>query len=128
VTPPHTVYNVKECLLGVEDMDESITTSLFVSPSSQTPMNDSGRVAILECPGPGYSPNEPMALVGKLSAIGDTAPQAEDLPLSQESTMSVEVRYSKCYGLQLVIALTSFSSLLPSLQKACSAIEAARRL
>jgi hypothetical protein len=41
---------------------------LFVSVSSETPVCDADRVLILESPGPGWIPNELMALVTELSS------------------------------------------------------------
>lgn len=42
-------------------------TSLWLSISSQTAMDDSRHLSILANPGPGYSPHEPMALVAMIS-------------------------------------------------------------
>lgn len=67
VTPPHTVINLKRCLSGIEGIDVSDCTALFVSASSQTPMDDKGRVSILGYPGPGCTPNEPLALLAMFS-------------------------------------------------------------
>ena len=63
VTPPHTVNTLKHCLSGIEDINENMPTSLFISTSSQTPMDNGGCVSILTYPGPCCTPNEPMALV-----------------------------------------------------------------
>jgi hypothetical protein len=67
VTPPHTASCVKLCLSNAENIDPNITTSLFTSASSRTPMGDSSRVSILANQGPGCTPNKPMALVAKCS-------------------------------------------------------------
>jgi hypothetical protein len=85
VTPPHTAISVKRCLSHVENIDDKISTKLFVATSSQTPMDDTGRISILAYPGPGCTPNEPMALVAvstggrSLHAIRVTIP-APDPP------------------------------------------------
>ena len=92
ITPPHTAINLKKCLSGAEDIDINITTSLFNSASSQTPMEDGGRVSILAYPGPGCTPHEPMALVAVFPSSLSEA--AANLP-SQEGTTPVEIRYSK---------------------------------
>jgi hypothetical protein len=63
ITPPHTASSVGRCLSAVENIDNSTPARLFVSPSSQTPMNDATRLSITTYPGPGCTPNEPMALV-----------------------------------------------------------------
>jgi hypothetical protein len=104
VTPPHTALNVKKCLSGYEEIGENTPTSLFVSASNPTPMDDTGSVSILACRGPGYSPSEPMALVCKFSAKGSSpqvAPKAKGL-LSRKGAMSVEIRYSKGHGLFMI--------------------------
>jgi hypothetical protein len=66
VTPPHTAINLKRCLLALENIDASISTSLFITASTQEPLDDKARVLILKSPGPGCTPNEPMALVAKV--------------------------------------------------------------
>jgi hypothetical protein len=103
VTPPHTAINLKRCLSNAENIDSNITTSLFISPSSRIPIADSARVSILAHPGPGYTPTEPMALVGMFSATGNSPsevaePQAEGDILFPEDTTSSEIQYSKGYG------------------------------
>jgi hypothetical protein len=100
VTPPHTAINLKKCISGAEDIDKNATTTLFLSASSQTPMEDSGHVSILAYPGPGCTPHEPMALVAAFSSSSEAAaPQAHANLPSQEGTEPVEMRYSKRYGI-----------------------------
>jgi hypothetical protein len=71
VAPPHTGNNIKQCLLlnaeytGANDA----STSLFVSPLSTTPLNDTDHVLILEHPGPGGTQEQPMALVINVSGV-----------------------------------------------------------
>jgi hypothetical protein len=101
--------NLKYCISGVENIDDKITTRLFISASSQSPMDDTGRVSILAYPGPGCTPNEPMALVAMLSSKGSCSPPAEApaedaapaavaerLP-SREGRTPFEIQYSKRY-------------------------------
>src|ERR1700733_13079558 len=73
VTPPHTAINLKSCLLAVEKIDASISTSLFITASTQEPLNDTTNVLIVTFPGPGCTPNEPMALVAKVSGADRSA-------------------------------------------------------
>jgi hypothetical protein len=73
VTPPHTAINLKRCLLAVEKIDASISTSLFITASTQEPLNDTTKVLIVTFPGPGCTPNEPMALVAKVSGADRSA-------------------------------------------------------
>jgi len=97
VTPPHTALNLKRCLSGIENIDVNIMTSLYISASSQTPMDDSGRVSILAYPGPGCTPSEPLALVARCTAAGRgplnvKKPEAVLLP-PQEGPTPFETQY-----------------------------------
>ena len=98
VTPPHTTVNLRCCLANVENIDDRITTRLFVSCSSQCPMDDAGRVSILAYPGPGCSPNEPMALVAMFSNSLPPPEDSEVTPLQvgvDEGPAPFEPLYSK---------------------------------
>jgi len=79
VAPPHTAMTLKYCLSNFENIDNTTPTKLFIAPSSQTPMDDAGSVSILVHPGPGCTPNEPIALV-IASADVDRGPLDEDQP------------------------------------------------
>ena len=67
VAPPHTVSSLKRCLSKVESIVNHRQTSLYLSTSSQTPMDDGHRLSLLNGSGPGSIPQEPMALVVKSS-------------------------------------------------------------
>jgi hypothetical protein len=73
ITPPHTAISLKRCLLAVENIDASISTSLFVTASTKEPLADNAKVSIVQFPGPGCTPNEPMALVAKVSGADRSA-------------------------------------------------------
>ncbi|KIM81880.1 hypothetical protein PILCRDRAFT_821241 [Piloderma croceum F 1598] len=60
IPPPHTVQSLKRCISSSEYIECGTRTQLFLTVSSQIPMKDNCRVSI---PGPGCTPNEPMALV-----------------------------------------------------------------
>jgi hypothetical protein len=78
--------------LGAEDIDKNATTTLFLSASSQTPMEDSGHVSILAYPGPGCLPHEPMALVTAFSSSSEAAaPRGQANLPSREGTEPVEM-------------------------------------
>ena len=110
VSPPHIAISLKNCILSVENIDSKTTASLFIAASSQTPMDDGGRVSILAYPGPGCTPNEPMALVVNLSdsvrtPLDEKKPEAVLLP-SQEGPTPFETRYSThCDGLIEILYL-----------------------
>jgi hypothetical protein len=99
VTPPHTVISLKRCLSGIENIDDNIPTTLFVAASSQTPMDDAVHVSILAYPGPGCTPNEPMAFVAKFSGVDRgswEAMQSEaDVSPSPEGPTPFETQYRK---------------------------------
>ena len=69
VPPPHTVQNVKRCIAKVEDIrvEDYTNTSLFLTPHSQSPMGDTDEATILNRTGLGSTPQEPLALVAKIS-------------------------------------------------------------
>ena len=68
VAPPHTVQNVKRSIEYAEDIkDRKITTTLFLTPHSQSPMGDADKITIVNRTGPGSMPQEPLALVANMS-------------------------------------------------------------
>jgi hypothetical protein len=90
VTPPHTVRNLKDSLSGVEGVPENITTSLFISASNQTPMDDARRVSLFAYPGLGCTPHKPIAIVAKFSGEDRNG----DIPTG-EGESPFERQYSK---------------------------------
>ena len=64
---PLTVKAVKRSIASVEDIKDREKTSLFLTPYSQSPMDDADKVTILNGTGPGSTPQEPLALVAKMS-------------------------------------------------------------
>jgi len=93
VTPPHTVINIKRCLSGFEKIDDNIPTNLFVSASSQAPMKSAGPVAILAYPGPGCTPNDPMALVAMFSSVDRDRLGVIQQETPPEGSVPFETRY-----------------------------------
>ena len=67
VPPPHTAKAVKRTIAKVENIKDRTSTSLFLTPYSQSPMGDADKVTILNRTGPGSTPQEPLALVAKMS-------------------------------------------------------------
>ena len=67
VAPPHTVQTVKRSIAKVENIKDCTNTSLFLTPYSKSPMEDTGKVAILNRSGLGSTPQEPLAVVAKIS-------------------------------------------------------------
>ena len=67
VPPPHTAKTVKRSIAKVENVKDRTNTSLFLTSYSQSPVGDADKVDILNCTGPGSTPQEPLALVAKMS-------------------------------------------------------------
>ena len=63
VLPTRTV---KYSIAKVENIKDHESITLFLSPCSQTPIDDAGKVTILNGTGPGSTPQEPLALVAKV--------------------------------------------------------------
>jgi hypothetical protein len=51
----------------MEDIKDRTSTSLFLTPYSDSPMADTDKVTILNRTGPGSTPQKPLALVAKMS-------------------------------------------------------------
>ena len=77
VAPPHTVQTVKLSIANVENIKDCTSTSLFLTPYGQSPMGDTGKVAILNRTGPGSMQQEPLALVAKMSGLERRALESE---------------------------------------------------
>lgn len=97
----HTAINLQRRLSSFENIDFNIQTSLFVSASSQIPMDDTGRVSILTNSGPGCAPSEPLALVAIFTTAGRgplniRKPEVVLLP-PQEGRTPFETQYCKSY-------------------------------
>lgn len=94
--------SLKHCLLSVENIDCKTMASLFLAASSQTPLDDIDRLSILATPGPGWQPNEPMALVVNLSPsqrnpLDEKKPESVLLP-TQEGPTTFETRYGALHN------------------------------
>ncbi|KIM75860.1 hypothetical protein PILCRDRAFT_826886 [Piloderma croceum F 1598] len=67
VAPPQTVHLIKRRLCQIEDISDYLSSVLFLSSSSLSPMSDTERVSILTPSGPGSTPDKSMELVVNLS-------------------------------------------------------------
>ena len=69
VAPPHTAEAIKFRIAKAEDinLNDPTTIRLFLSPYNQSPLDDTEKVNILDRTGAGSTPEEPLALVAKLS-------------------------------------------------------------
>ena len=99
VPPPRTAKTVKHSIAKVENIKDRKSTTLFLTPYSQSPMDDAEKVTILDGTGPGSTPQEPLALVSKMSDSERSALESErrgGLASSVESdTEPPEIRYCK---------------------------------
>ena len=62
VPPPRTAKTVKCSIAKVENIKDRENTSLYLTPYSESPMDDAEKVTILNGTGPGPTPQEPLAL------------------------------------------------------------------
>ena len=95
VPPPHTVKAVKHSIAKVEDIKDPTSATLFLTIYSQSPMGDADKVAILKRSGPGSTPQEPLALVAKMSDSERSAMESErgGLASAAESGADTGIRY-----------------------------------
>ena len=98
VPPPHTFKAVKHSIAKVEDIKDPASASLFLTPCSQSPMDDGDIVNILNGTGPGSTPEEPLALVAKMTDAERSALESGERSGlasvdSVSDTMSPEIRY-----------------------------------
>ena len=96
VPPPHTAKAVKRSIAKVENIKDRESTALFLTPYSQTPMDDAEKVTILNGAGPGSTPREPLALVAKMSDSERRALESEGRELvnaAEPDTTFPEIQY-----------------------------------
>ena len=97
VAPPHTVQNVKSSIANVEGIkDCTITTTLFLTPHSQSPMGDADKITIVNRTGPGSVPQEHLALVAKMSVSERSALESEgkdELTSAADSEPDTTIQY-----------------------------------
>ena len=67
VPPPRTAKALKCSIAKVENIKDRESTTLFLTPYSQSPMDDADKFTVLNGTGPGSTPQEPLALVAKMS-------------------------------------------------------------
>jgi hypothetical protein len=97
VPPPRTAKTVKRSIAKVENIKDGESTSLFLTPYSQSPMDDADKVIILNGTGPGSTPQEPLALVAKMSDSERSALESEGrgglASAAEPDTTSPEIQY-----------------------------------
>ena len=97
VPPPRTVETVKSSIAKVENIKDRESTALYLTPYSQSPMDDTEKVTILNGTGPGSTPQEPLALVAKMTDSERRALESRGrgglASSSKPSSTSPEIRY-----------------------------------
>ena len=93
VPPPHTVKAVKHSIAKLENIKDRTKTSLFLTLYSESPIGDAEKVTIRNRTSLGSTPQEPLALVAKMS---DTERRA----LEYEVTSALELEPARITELE----------------------------
>ena len=97
VPPPRTAKAVKRSIAKVENIKDRESTTLFLKLYSQSPMDDADKITILNDTGPGSTPQEPLALVAKMSDPECSALESEErgglASAAEPVTTPSELRY-----------------------------------
>ena len=98
VPPPRTAKTVKCTIANVENIKAGGSISLFLTPYTQSPLDDEDKAIILNRTGtsPGSTPEEPLALVAKMSDSERSALESDGrsgLASAAEPNTSPKIRY-----------------------------------
>ena len=97
VPPPHTAKAVKRCIAKLENIKDRTNTSLFLTPYSQSPMDDADKVTIFNRADLGSTPQEPLALVAKMSDTERSALESggrgELVDAAESNTTTPKIQY-----------------------------------
>ena len=100
VPPPRTVKAVKRNITKVENIKGGEGTSIFLTPLSQSPMDDADKVIFVNGTGPGSTPQEPLALVVKMSDSERSALESDGrsglVSATEPVKTSPEIRHGTC--------------------------------
>ena len=93
--PPRTAKVVKRSIANVENINDREKTNLFLTPFSESPMDDAVKVIILNGTGSGSTPQEPFALVAKMSDSERTILESDgrDAGLASTETTPPDIQY-----------------------------------
>jgi hypothetical protein len=89
----------------VEKIRDFESSSLFLSPFSQSPMDDTDIVTIHDFNDPGTTPEEPLALAVKLSDFERSAGERDGFASAAEDT--ADVRFGRFNTPTFLFVLTS---------------------
>ena len=96
---PRTAKTVKRSISKVENIKDRAGTTLFLTLYSNSPMDDAEKVTMLNGIGPGSMPQEPLALVAKMSVSERSALESDGrtrfglTSAAEPDSTSSEVRY-----------------------------------
>lgn len=94
IAPPHTILSLKRCICKAEGITDHSRTTLFVANSSNSAMDDKGRISVSDQTGPGRDPAEPMALVVRLLSTERAA--IDQSYISPQGETPIDPRFSMC--------------------------------
>ena len=100
IPPPHTPKTVKCSIARVENIKDGERMSLFLTPYSKSPMDEVINFNRIGS-GPGSSPQEPLALVAKMSDLersaldseGRSGPSGLASAAAEHDTTSPDIQY-----------------------------------
>jgi hypothetical protein len=98
IPPPHTANSVKRSIARVEDIKDRARTILCLTPYSLLPMEDVDDIGILDPMGPGFSPEEPVAFVAKVTDLelgGSDRSGKTQRSIRSEGSTGPETQYCK---------------------------------
>ena len=120
VPPPRTAETVKRSIAKVENIKDRSSTTLFLTLYSESPMDGAEKVNILNRIGPGSTPQEPLALVAKMSDSERSALESDGrsglASTAELDTSSSEIRYCTSIQHSLTFLFVIFFSILPDLR------------
>ena len=128
---PGTAKAVRRSIARVENIKDRESTSLFLTPYSQSPMEDGDEITILDGTGPGSTPQEPLALVAKMSdsersalesdgRSGLSGLESDARPVTSTTVTAPEIQYRTSIQYSYFFFLkisTVVESVLPALRR-----------
>jgi hypothetical protein len=106
VSPPRNLNAVKSRIIKVENIrvKDGERTCLFLTPYSQSPMDGADKVSFLNGTGPGSTPQEPLALVAKLSDSERSALESDGRGgLASAAEPQADTRYGMLFNTLLLM-------------------------
>ena len=115
VLPPQPliVKTVKCSITKAENFKDGESISLFLTPYSKSPMDDAENVTTLNGTGPGSTPQEPLALVAKMSMSERSALESDGRGrLQGDAEPDTTIRYGTPIQHSLIFLFCNISTCL----------------